>query len=405
VILTALVLGYTIPHVRDRWLPSLGTDMGRDQLIAFLTSVATGMMTFTGVVLSLLFLLLELGTSGYTPRIVSSWVRDPRIANATGVFTGTFVYSLMALRAVGIVQGSRSCALTIYTAFLWLLASLWMLTRLANVFAEHDHTHVLRLLGQQGAEAIDRVYTTARPTSGDIPVLAAEAELAEAGLGPAQVLVHDGAPLYVVGIHVDQLVRVARALGARIRLPFSQGDSVTAGSALAFVYGRTVPPRRLLASIELGPEREVRLDPKYAIRMLVDVALRALAASNDPTTAVQALDQIEALLVKLGQVDLDVGSVRDRDGELRIVYDATTWEEYLELALVEIQVYGAASLQIERRLAALLTFLLEQVPVPRRAAVQRLAEQHAVVVAQALKGPPLAVAGRGDRQGLGHTMA
>jgi uncharacterized membrane protein len=141
-ILTALVLGYAVPHVRDRWLPWMGSDVGRDQLISFLESLATGMMTFTGVVLTLLFVLLELGTSGYTPRIVSSWVKDPRIANATGVFTGTFVYALMALRGVGLVQGSRSCALTIYVAFTWLLASLWMLTRLGNVFAEHDHTHV-----------------------------------------------------------------------------------------------------------------------------------------------------------------------------------------------------------------------------------------------------------------------
>src|SRR5262245_25964622 len=185
-ILSALVLGYFIPHIRDRWLPSMGTDMGRDQLLAFLTSVATGMMTFTGVVLSLLFVLPEHGASGYTPRIVSSWVKDPRIANATGVFTGTFVYSLMALRAVGLVQGSRSCALTTYVAFGWLLASLWMLTRLGAVFAEHDHAHVLRLLGQQGEGAIEQAYPTRD--------VARAAQLPEAWRDPVQVVLHQGPP-------------------------------------------------------------------------------------------------------------------------------------------------------------------------------------------------------------------
>jgi uncharacterized membrane protein len=401
-ILLALGLGYFVPHIRDRWLPRMGTDMGRDQLIAFLTSVATGMMTFTGVVLSLLFVLLQLGTSGYTPRIVSSWLKDPRIANATGVFTGTFVYSLMALRAVGLVQGSRSCALTIYVAFAWLLASLWMVTRLGRVFADHDHPHVLRMLGQQGSDAIDRMYAPALRTGG----ITRAAESPEAWRErPAQAIVHDGPPLYIVRIHVDRLVRLAHECGSLIRIPFAQGDSVTAGAALALVYGRAVPPRRVLASIELGLERDVGFDPKYALRLLVDVALRALAsATNDPTSAVQALDQIEALLIKLGNVELDVGRMRDADGELRLVYDATTWEEYLELALAEIQYDGAASLQSERRLAALFAFLRDHVPVPRRAAVDRLAQQHAAVVADARHGPQLIVAARGDRQGIGHSL-
>jgi uncharacterized membrane protein len=394
-IFLALVLGYAVPHVRDRWLPWLGTDLGRDQLIAFLASLATGMMTFTGVVLSLLFLMLELGTLGFTPRIVSSWVKDPRIANATGVFTGTFVYSLMALRAVGLVQGSRSCALTIYVAFVWLLASLWMLTRLGIIFAEHDHTHVLRMLGEQGSDAIDRVYSA--PHGVRPPV-----ELQS--LGSPQVILYEGPPAYVVDIKVERLVRLARKNGSLIRAPFAQGDSITAGAELALVYGRPISPRHVVASIDLGEERDVRVDPKYALRLLVDVALRALSSNNDPTTAVQALDQIEALLIKLGNVELDVGRVRDDKGELRLVYDATTWEEYLELALAEIQYYGAASLQTERRLAALFAFLHDRVPESRRAAVDRLAEQHVVVVAATLHGPSLVVAKQGDRQGLGHTL-
>jgi uncharacterized membrane protein len=234
--------------------------------------------------------------------------------------------------------------------------------------------------------------------------VAPPAESSDAWREPAQTIVHDGPPLYVVRIHADRLVRLARERGSLIRIPFAQGDSVTAGAALALVHGRAVPPRRVLAAIELGLERNVTVDPKYALRLLVDVALRALSSTNDPTTAVQALDQIEGLLTKLGNLALDVGRVRDADGELRLVYDATTWEEYLELALAEIQYHGAASLQIERRLAALLAFLRDHVPAPRRAAVKHLAQQHAAVVAEALRGPPLIVAVRRDRQGLGHPL-
>jgi uncharacterized membrane protein len=400
----ALALGYLAPHVREGWLPFLGSDLGRDQAIAFLSSVATGMMAFTGIVFSLLLVLPQLGTSAYTPRIVTFWVRNRTIANATGVFTGTFVYSLMALRAVGIIQGSRSCALTLYLAFGWLLASLWMLGRLVMLFTQLTHANVLWTLGELGRAAIDGAYR-------DMP--AADAHAVEPRTGPEpmqspnEVVVHDGPPLYIVKLDVDRLVRVARKAQVLVRLPFAPGDSITAGATLAIVYGSgaRIAARSLVSTIVLGRERVIAEDPKYALRLLVDVAVRALSSAiNDPTTAVHALDQIEALLVQLAGRNLDVGRVRDDAGELRLVYDATTWEEYLELALAEIEFYGPSSLQVERRVAALLAFLQDHVPPQRRAAVDARVQQHVASVMSAFHGEPQAVAARGDRQGLGHTL-
>ena len=46
--------------------------------------------------------------------------------------------------------------------------------------------------------------------------------------------------------------------------------------------------------MQLERQRTFEQDPKYAIRLLVDIAIKALSpAVNDPTTAVQALDEIE----------------------------------------------------------------------------------------------------------------
>jgi uncharacterized membrane protein len=390
--------------VREGWLPSLGSDFGRDQAIAFLSSVATGMMAFTGIVFSLLLVLPQLGTSAYTPRIVSFWVRNRTIANATGVFTGTFLYSLMALRAVGIIQGSRSCALTLYITFGWLLASLWMLARLVILFTELTHANVLWTLGELGRAAIDRAYRKMSTAYAHAVEPRTDPEPTQQ---PNQVVVHAGPPLYIVWIDADRLVRMAREAQVLIRLPFAPGDSITAGAPLALVYGSgaRIAARSLVATIVLGRERVVTEDPKYALRLLVDVAVRALSAAiNDPTTAVQALDQIEALLVQLAERNLDVGRVRDDAGELRVVYDATTWEEYLELALAEIEFYGPSSLQVERRLAALLAFLQDHVPPHRRAAVDARVQQHVAAVMSAFHGEPRAVAARGDRQGFGHTL-
>ena len=57
--------------------------------------------------------------------------------------------------------------------------------------------------------------------------------------------------------------------------------------------------------VALGVERTIEQDPAFAVRIMVDIAIRALSpAVNDPTTAVQVLDHLEDLLRLVGQTDL-----------------------------------------------------------------------------------------------------
>ena len=115
--------------------------------------------------------------------------------------------------------------------------------------------------------------------------------------------------------------------------------------------------------IEFGEERTFEQDPKYAIRLLVDIAIKALSpAINDPTTAVQALDQIEDLLLRLGQRHLEIGKYYDGDGELRLVVPFPTWDDLVRLAFDEICFYGATSVQVMRRMNALIADLTRAVP-------------------------------------------
>jgi uncharacterized membrane protein len=125
-------------------------------------------------------------------------------------------------------------------------------------------------------------------------------------------------------------------------------------------------------AIELGDVRTFEQDPKYAIRLLVDIAIRALShAVNDPTTAVQALDQIEDLLIRLGRRHLEIGQVRDLKGNLRLLVLVPTWDDFLRLALDEIRFYGANSVQVMRRMKALLSELISLLPEDRHASIMK----------------------------------
>ena len=139
------------------------------------------------------------------------------------------------------------------------------------------------------------------------------------------------------------------------------GDTVLKPMPLLHVLGARKPidERKLRNAIELGNGRTFEQDPKYAIRLLVDIAIKALSpAINDPTTAVQALDQIEDLLLRLGQRHLEIGAYRDSGGELRLVIPCPTWDDLLRLAFSEILFFGATSVQVMRRMNALVADLV-----------------------------------------------
>ena len=151
-------------------------------------------------------------------------------------------------------------------------------------------------------------------------------------------------------------------------MPLAVGDTVVELTPLLHVFGtkELISESKLRNGIELGNQRTFDQDPKYAIRLLVDIAIKALSpAINDPTTAVQALDQIEDLLLRLGQRNLEVGQYRDNEGKLRLVVPFPTWDDLLGLAFDEICFYGATSVQVMRRMNALVADLTRA--VPRRA--------------------------------------
>jgi uncharacterized membrane protein len=151
------------------------------------------------------------------------------------------------------------------------------------------------------------------------------------------------------------------------------GDTVMELTPLVRVYEVDVriAERRLLDALQLGEQRTFEQDPQYAIRLLVDIGIRALSpAVNDPTTAVQALDEIGDLLLRIGRGGLGNGVLRDPSGAVRLVLPVPTWDDFLRLAFEEISAYGASSVQVMRRMNALLSELTAALPPERRPALE-----------------------------------
>ena len=148
---------------------------------------------------------------------------------------------------------------------------------------------------------------------------------------------------------------------------------MTSGDPLFKIYngGENIIDRQLHDAVAIGPERTMEQDPSFAFRIIVDIAAKALSpAINDPTTAVLALDQIHRLLRTVAGRKLDTGQEYDSNGQLRLLYRTPEWEDFISLAVTEIRNYGKDSLQVVRRMRALLENLIAILPPQRAGALK-----------------------------------
>jgi uncharacterized membrane protein len=396
----AVVIGMALPRFEAAFLPDFTIQVGAGPAIAILSAIASGMLPLTGLVFSLAFVMVQFSATAYSPRLVAWLAGSATMSHSLGVFTATFIYALAALAWVDRGGTGKVPPLTVWFAIVLLLVSVVFFVLLVKKVTMLQISHVLAYAGDQGRAVIERQYT-ALGEGGPENGRAADGELPAV----SQVLVHRGGPAAIQAIDVPRLVALAERERAVVAMAWAVGDTLVDGMPLLRVHGggRPVPERQLRRPVVLGRERTFEQDPKYALRILVDIAIKALSpAINDPTTAVQALDQVEDLLLRLGRVDLSAGRVRDGRGSLRLVFPVPSWEDFLVLAFDEIRFYGASSIQVMRRMRALLQDLKENVPPERRPALQRYLERVDNGIRRAFEdGDDRKDAFEVDRQGLG----
>jgi uncharacterized membrane protein len=264
------------------------------------------------------------------------------------IFVFSFIFDVGTLSRID----DRVPQLAVFVAVLTTIASIGAFFFLLDqVGGGLRPISILERFGALGLRVIGDVYP--QPFEG--------VERAEPLLPPtdraAQRVFHTGTSSVLLAFHAAGLVEIARRAGGCIYLLPQVGDFVASGEPLCEIHGNagSIDESAVHQSIAIGPERTAEQDAAFAFRVIVDIAAKALSpAINDPTTAVLAIDQLHRLLHKVAQRRLDNGDVSGADGVLRLVLRTPNWEDFVSFAMSEIRQYGASSLQVSRRLHALL---------------------------------------------------
>jgi uncharacterized membrane protein len=335
--------------------------------------MASALFTSIVFVCTALLVAVQLASAALTPRIIALVYRDPVIKSSLTLLVFTFTFSLAALLRVKSTVPLLTTQVAAYGSLICLCVFFYLIDHLGKVLRPSG---VLRVVAGLGREVIESVYPHRLDQKQDNTVPEAARILAE---GPTAIITNpsDGV---VLAFDQQGLLFLAQSADCVIELVPQVGDHVAAGVPLFRIYrgGATLSAGALCQSVAVGQERTLEQDPTFAFRIMVDIASKALSpAINDPTTAVLVLDQVHHLLRKVGERRLDTGHVLDATGRLRLVYRTPDWEDFVLLAVTEIRHFGSESIQIARRLRAMLVNLIQTLPETRAALLrQELALLH-----------------------------
>ncbi|WP_019179995.1 DUF2254 domain-containing protein [Microbacterium yannicii] len=326
--------------------------------LEILTTVAASMVNLAVLVLTIVLVVVQLAMGQFSPRIVQRLLRDRQSQFAIGLFVATFVHTLLTIREVeigGPGQPGHVPGVGIVTTFVLSLASIAVLVIYIHHIGQALRVSALvEIAGDNTRKLIDDVYPHEEPS----------ADLTD----PSIVVAEQSGVL--TRIDRDELVEVARRADCALELVPALGEFIPAGGRLFQVHGEPgrLDRKQVHACIVVRLERTLEQDVAYGMRLLVDMAIRALSDApwQDPTTAVQAIDRLHDCLRELVRRTFPDGRHHDEDGMLRLTENLMTWNDYVRLAFTEVRLAGAGSPQVARRIHSALDDLLAVAPEDRR---------------------------------------
>lgn len=333
-----------------------------ESMRAIMSTVAGSTFTLVVLVSSAVLLAVQLASAQLTPRIISMVYRNPYQKWAFALFVFTFTFSAALLVRI---DTSAPRIASYVAAYGFLLDIALFILFIDNVGKMLRPSSAVAAVARLGRVVIRSVY----------PTLLSDDSIAQVPIKtnndgqPRTVLsTIDGA---VLAFDQNGLVALAERHDCLIEFVPEVGQFIAQGDPLFRIYhgGHGLTDVALRNSVAKGSERTLEQDPLFAFRILVDIASKALSpAINDPTTAVLAIDQIHHLLREVGKRYLGEGRVIDQAGRLRLIYRTPNWEDFVQLGITEIRHYGRDSIQVQRRLRAMLEDLTSTLQ-PRRAPI------------------------------------
>lgn len=308
------------------WLFGGDASTARD----LLSTLLSGMITMTSLVVSITIVVLSLAAGQLGPRLIWNFIGDRQIQSVIGLFIATILYILLLLRSINESLGPEhvpQAAVTIASALAvaCMFALLFHVNKLARSIVSDT-------MVREVADRLD-VAIGALPSDS-----AADRSGPEETTDTPEISVDADRSGYVQFIQYEDLCATAAEEDFVVFVHLRPGGFALRGIAALSIHGKfDISPEtreRLLRAIKLGHERTPTQDLEYSIRQLVEVAVRALSPSlNDPFTAIAVINRLAAALESLARRSPPQSEFRDSDGNIRVIGSRIDFADLVDIAL------------------------------------------------------------------------
>jgi uncharacterized membrane protein len=316
-----------------------------------LSTIAGSIITVTSVVFSITMLTLTQASSQFGPLVLRNFMRDTGNQIVLGTFVGTFVYSVVVLRAMG--RGGETIVphLSASLAVLLSVASICVLVYfIHHVAFSIQAPQVVAKVRSELDDAIDRMFPEELGHGGPRPSSGAHTEFPEAFEREARTI-ESPVSGYVQAVDVERLMEAAVEHNLRLRLLHRPGNFVIRENPLLRVW-----PADTLEDGQCEELAELFLidrystseqDVEFGIKQMVEIAVRALSPSiNDPFTAATCVDWLGEALCRIAGRKLQSPYRYDDADELRVITDVSTYTGIVNAAFDQIREFGRQNMVV-----------------------------------------------------------
>lgn len=380
-VVAAVALAFLLPQLDARFASQMsehapGLRMQGDTARSTVSSIASAMITVTGVVFSITLVALSIASSQFGSRLLRVFMSDHVTHVTIGYLVGGSVYCFFLLTSihsserfegvphisvgVGALVGISGFGVLIY--FIHHVAQSIQVTTIVDALAADLDDSIQRLFphtvdapADETDEAADGSYVFDEENA---------------------VTVASDREGYIQAIDVEGLIAYAADHDLVVRLRYRPGHYLMDRAPVADVVPESDAPEEVARGINdavlVGNRRTPRQDVECAVHELVEVAVRALSPGiNDPFTAISCIDRLGSSLARLARRRIQPPVRHDRKGDVRLIVPQTTFEDVFDSAFHPIRQYSTSSISVVIRLLDSIVQIARFATAPEKAAVLR----------------------------------
>jgi uncharacterized membrane protein len=288
----------------------------------------------------------------FSPRILSSFIKDRVSQTTLGLFIGTFAYCLILLPSVH--SGGKYLVPTLSLSVSLVLSTIclfYLIFFIHHIAIAIQVNYIVDRIATEAEKTVDKVFG---PPLNGFP--AETQPIIEPTKGARVVSRRAG---YIQFLDEKKLINVAESQNCEFFVHRGVGQYVPGGIPLFTVQAQSLVSdelkRKALSCFHIGPLRSMEDDVEFGVLQLVDIALKAISpAVNDPSTAINCVDNLSRVLVKAATLQPPINCVMDDKGIVRLTRRQTTFPRLLEIAFDQIGPYGKGDMAVSLRIMRVL---------------------------------------------------